>query len=152
MAEVLAWLVGGVLVVLCGIHAYWAFGGKRGYEAALPEVGSSGGFERASDAKKEKAFRPGKLATLLVAALLAVAAWATLELGGAVPRALFSERLSQAGGWFLGALFLVRAVGDFKYLGLFKRLKGTTFARWDTKLYTPLCFLLGSALLTITVL
>ncbi|NRF91294.1 DUF3995 domain-containing protein [Paenibacillus frigoriresistens] len=30
-------------------------------------------------------------------------------------------------------------MGDFKYVGLFKRVKQTRFATYDTFLFTPLC-------------
>ncbi|MDR3044215.1 MAG: DUF3995 domain-containing protein [Desulfovibrio sp.] len=45
----------------------------------------------------------------------------------------------------LGAafVFVVRAIGDFRYCGLFRRIRSTTFARWDARLYTPLCLLLA---------
>jgi hypothetical protein len=42
------------------------------------------------------------------------------------------------------ALGLVaRAVGEFKYVGFFKRVRGSRFARLDTLLYSPLCLLLA---------
>lgn len=46
----------------------------------------------------------------------------------------------------LGAafIFVVRAIGDFRYCGLFRRIRSTTFARWDARLYTPLCLLLAA--------
>jgi hypothetical protein len=43
----------------------------------------------------------------------------------------------------LAAGLLARTVGDFKYVGLFKRVRGTPFARLDTLLYSPLCLLLS---------
>jgi hypothetical protein len=39
----------------------------------------------------------------------------------------------------MGLVFLVRAVGEFKLVGFFKRVRGTSFARWDTWLFSPLC-------------
>jgi len=35
-------------------------------------------------------------------------------------------------------VFAARAVGDFKYMGFFKSVKGTKFALWDTRMYSPL--------------
>jgi hypothetical protein len=37
------------------------------------------------------------------------------------------------------AVFGLRAIGDFRYLGFFKRVTGTRFARADTLIYSPLC-------------
>lgn len=52
------------------------------------------------------------------------------------------------GAWALAALFGLRAVGDFRYVGLFKRVKDSPFARWDSRLFTPLCIAVaaGSAM------
>jgi hypothetical protein len=41
-------------------------------------------------------------------------------------------------------VFAVRAVGDFRYCGFFKRVKGTAFARKDTLIFSPLCTLLAA--------
>ncbi|EGD05771.1 hypothetical protein B1M_04736, partial [Burkholderia sp. TJI49] len=39
----------------------------------------------------------------------------------------------------LALIFAVRAVGDFRYVGFFKRIRGSRFARMDTLCYSPLC-------------
>ncbi|MBN3819698.1 DUF3995 domain-containing protein, partial [Paraburkholderia sp. Se-20369] len=39
----------------------------------------------------------------------------------------------------LALIFAVRAVGDFRYVGFFKRIRGSRFARLDTLCYSPLC-------------
>ncbi|WP_205190355.1 DUF3995 domain-containing protein, partial [Burkholderia sp. LMG 13014] len=39
----------------------------------------------------------------------------------------------------LALIFAVRAVGDFRYVGFFKRIRGSRFARMDTLYYSPLC-------------
>jgi hypothetical protein len=44
----------------------------------------------------------------------------------------------------LAAGLLARGIGDFNYLGLFKRLRGSRFATLDTYLYSPLCLLLAA--------
>ena len=46
----------------------------------------------------------------------------------------------------LGVVFLARSLGDFRLVGFFKRVKGSPFARLDTWVYTPLCLLLGLAI------
>ena len=55
-------------------------------------------------------------------------------------------------GWFfrvgtggVAAVFLLRAIGDFRYLGFFKTVRDTTFARNDSWLYSPLCALIASS-------
>ncbi len=59
-----------------------------------------------------------------------------------VPAALFKWPVL-----ILGFVFLVRAVGEFKLVGLFKRVRGTSFARWDTWLFSPLCLGISCAAL-----
>jgi glyoxylase-like metal-dependent hydrolase (beta-lactamase superfamily II) len=48
--------------------------------------------------------------------------------------------------WLCYALALglfARAVGDFRYVGFFKKVRGSRFARMDTFLYSPLCLMLS---------
>lgn len=72
---------------------------------------------------------------LLCAAVLVVwRAW-FVALGPAwVPR---------AGSWAIAIVFALRAVGDFRYVGFFKRARDTVFARHDTFVYSPLCLALA---------
>ena len=39
---------------------------------------------------------------------------------------------------------LARAIGEFKYVGFFKKVRGSKFARMDTLLYSPVCLLLSA--------
>lgn len=137
MISFLAWVVGGILLLLSAIHIYWLLGGRKGTHMAVPSTGT------------EPLFRPSKLATGIVAVLLALACWFVFELGGNV-RLLYSDSFIQYGGWILCVLFVLRAVGDFKWLGFFKRKKGIPFARWDSVLFSPLCLFLGIFLFIIT--
>ena len=43
----------------------------------------------------------------------------------------------------MAALFLARAIGDFRYVGWSKRVRGTRFARLDDMFYAPLCLTLA---------
>ncbi|QDY85357.1 DUF3995 domain-containing protein [Paenibacillus polymyxa] len=139
MLVLLSWAVGGILLVLSGMHLYWVFGGQKGAAAAIPSTGT------------DLLFKPSKIGTSIVAILLALAAWFVLELGGVVPLRFFHTFYS-CGAGLLSCLFILRSIGDFKWVGFFKRKKGTVFAKWDTVLYSPLCFLLGTAILIMMVL
>ncbi|WP_426446613.1 DUF3995 domain-containing protein [Paenibacillus sp. S-38] len=136
MQWILAGIVSGLLLGLSGVHAYWLFGGKKGLGAAVPS------------SETGPLFRPGPSAVALVTLLLALAAWAVLELGGIV-KLLYPEGMLPGIGWLLSGVFLLRGVGDFRWTGVFKRKTGTVFAKWDTLLYSPLCFAIGSALLAL---
>jgi hypothetical protein len=131
MIDAIAWIVGGILSLLSGIHLYWAAGGSWGGEAAVPSNGMA------------PLFRSSKTNTILVAVALALSGWFVLEFSGAVKSFLFSEWLLLYGGWALSVVFLLRAVGDFRWLGFFKKQTNTLFAKWDTRLHSPLCLFLG---------
>ena len=102
----------------------------RGVTGAVPSVGA------------KPLFVPSTRATLAVGvALLSFAALVAATAGWLcmpVPRPALVW-LSYA----LAAGLLARAVGEFKYVGFFKRVRGSRFARLDTRLYSPLCLLLG---------
>lgn len=49
----------------------------------------------------------------------------------------------KAAGWLIPLIFLLRAMGDFKYIGFFKKVKETDFAVRDTRFYSPLCLFIG---------
>lgn len=55
----------------------------------------------------------------------------------------------KTGIWAIFIVFIIRIVGNFWFYGLFKKIKDTSFAYWDTKLYIPLCLVMAG--LTIVV-
>ncbi|MBM9502444.1 DUF3995 domain-containing protein [Leptospira sp. 201903071] len=130
---ILSWIAGLILLFLSGIHFYWLVGGQTGGNKVIPEVNG------------KPAFLPGKPATLIVAILLLGAALLpiglTLENPIGIPKHLFYY-----GTFFLSAVFLLRAIGEFRLVGFFKSVRGTEFAKNDTKYYSPLCLLLSALL------
>jgi len=124
--------VSTVFAGLAGLHVYWAFGGHRGRKGAIPEV----------DGKP--LFRPGRAGTLVVAVLLAAAGALVLGRAAVGPRILpVPPILGLWGTWGVAAALIGRAIGDFNYVGFFKRRKATRFAELDTRLYSPLALALG---------
>ena len=124
----------GIFGSLALLHVYWALGGEAGRAAGVPSVGG------------KRLFEPSRFGTLLVAGALLVAAiviggiagW----LGGRVP--------SNVLRWLtlgISLVFLLRAVGDFRYVGFFRRPSETPFADWDRRLYSPLCLFIAAAAL-----
>ncbi len=125
-----------VFLILSGLHFYWALGGKIAFAEAIPK-NSSG----------ERVFNPSKFQSLLVGLGLLIFSWFYLVKIGFVPIDIPLKVLSIT-GWFIAAVFLLRAVGDFRYVGFFKKIKNTDFGRQDTRYYSPLCILLvGNAAL-----
>ena len=118
-----------VLFLLASLHVYWALGGRRGLAAALPQRAAGG----------PPAFVPGPPLTFGVAALLALGGMVSLGLGGLLQPHLVPDAWLRVLGSAGAAAFGARAVGDLRLVGFLKRVRGTTFARWDTALHSPLC-------------
>lgn len=78
----------------------------------------------------------------MVAFLLAVAGALVLE-RAAVGPGIVRPTVSLWGTRGVALALIGRAVGDFNHVGFFKRRKATTFARLDTRLYSPLALALG---------
>ena len=120
-----------VLVFLGAIHFYWAFGGRWGFENALP-----------TDKEGRRVLNPKKFDCAIVGAGLSLFALFYLVKAN-VLIVVLPNWIGNYAGWIIAAIFLVRAIGDFKYIGFFKKVKKTKFATYDSKYYSPLTFLLG---------
>jgi hypothetical protein len=132
----IAILLCSILVALSGVHVYWALGGTGGKGAVIPEDGG------------RPLLKPRPVVTFGIAGGLALAAAVAALRGGLFGPAGDHVGVCIAAG-ALGVLFVARAVGERHYVGLFKRVKGTRFARWDTWLFTPLCVIIAAGFLTL---
>ncbi|WP_171650260.1 DUF3995 domain-containing protein [Paenibacillus foliorum] len=122
----------GILMLLGLIHLYWAAGGKWGTKGVLP----------VREGETEPLFEPRPAGTAVIAVILFAISIMVLAHGGLLPG--FGPNVVT--GWgctIFAAAFLLRAIGDFRYLGFFKRVKSTRFAAMDTQLYSPLCLLMA---------
>lgn len=132
MKNILGILLAAIFAILSLFHVYWAAGGRFGGAVAVPTVGGS------------RSFSPSPFGTVLVAAALFIAMLTVLGqinfLGERIPRWIF--RWATFG---IAALFLLRAIGDFKLVGFFKQVNDTGFAFWDTYLFSPLCLFIAVA-------
>jgi Protein of unknown function (DUF3995) len=131
--QILAALIATIFFALSGIHIYWAMGGKWGMNAAVP-----------THATGKSIFSPSPLATLIVA--FGLFTMGIIQLKEIVS---FLDSISNPIFRFvefaIAFVFLVRAIGDFKYVGFFKKRIGTLFYYNDTKFYSPLCLLISIA-------
>jgi uncharacterized protein (DUF2062 family) len=134
MARLLALVVVVILSALGLLHVYWALGSRRVSAATIPHIDG------------RPAFTPSRLGTLAVAFALLSAA-ALVAIAGRLLADPLTPPVVRLGTFTLGAVFIARSLGDFRLVGLFKRARGSRFARLDTWVYTPLCFLLGLAAL-----
>jgi hypothetical protein len=123
-----------VLVSLAAAHVYWAALATAPGRGFVPESGG------------KPLFTPSRAVTLAVAAALLVAAYVAASRGALfhpAPRGSITHWLALAAA----LAFLLRAVGEFRYVGFFKRHRGTRFAYLDTWLFSPLCVAIGAAFL-----
>jgi hypothetical protein len=120
-----------IFFIIGGVHIYWFFGGKWGLDSAIPSTDSG-----------DVSMRPSKFATLMVAFGLISFGLFYLVMGG-----LLKIESTDATLKFVGVsipiIFLVRAIGDFNYVGFFKKTKNTHFAKMDRKYFSPLCLLIA---------
>jgi hypothetical protein len=107
--------------------------------ALWPAGGLSGAVPNESG---KPLFVPSVRATLAVGVVLLVFAFLVAATAGLVEVGLPMQVLSWA-CYTLALGLLARAIGDFKYVGFFKRVRGSSFARLDTLFYSPLCLLLA---------
>ena len=121
-----------VFLALSVIHIYWAFGGKRAVESTLPTT-PDGQF----------LFKPGLLSTLVVALGLLIFAVITVGDSGVLDPWI-DRPYFHFGTWAITLIFTLRAIGDFNFIGFTKKIKGTQFARNDSKIYSPLCLGIAS--------
>ena len=132
MTSLLSILLSTVFFILSGIHVYWGLGGKWAFDDVYPtkEDGTS------------LAKVPGIVASFIVATGLFVFGLFYL-INGQIISVVLPSYLSAYGYWVIGFIFFLRAVGDIKYFGMFKKIKKTSFAKKDTKIYTPLCIFIS---------
>jgi Protein of unknown function (DUF3995) len=111
------------------IHIYWLLGGRWGIDKAIPTAIQG----------NTPLFMPSRLATLVVA-------MGFLGMTSIVWAYYFqwvSPNLIKPFVYAIAGIFMLRGIGDFNYVGLFKKVKSTIFAQMDTQYYTPLCLILG---------
>ena len=124
-----------VFITLACVHVFWAFG-----------YGTLGGAAIPTRSDGRPLLRPSRGATLAVAMLLLVAAVVVLGDAG-ILAPIGPIMLYRVGAWVVGAVLLLRTIGDFRYVGLFKRERASRFARLDSRIYTPLCAALAAGTL-----
>lgn len=138
MAVVIAIVVSVVLFVIGLIHVYWFLGGRWGVSVVIPMRDN------------KRLFTPAKSATLVVVLLLWLTAFLLLAQTGLVNSGL-PAWIPHWGSWCAAIVLYLRVIGDFHWLGLFKRETSSAFATYDTRVFVPLCFLLASGIVIVLV-
>nr|WP_298999556.1 DUF3995 domain-containing protein [uncultured Allomuricauda sp.] len=130
--DVLAIFISITFTFLAVLHFYWSLFGIKSPEKVIPAIGA-----------EKKVKTPGKLAAALVG--LALLGFALVFLNRVIMYLDFYwlKYVSIS----IGMIFIVRALGDFKYVGFFKTSKDSKFSALDTRYYSPLCLLMGTLIL-----
>ena len=120
-----------VFTVLGGFHFYWIFGGVWGLKKVIPTKGN-----------EVSTMSIPKLATLIVGFVLVLFGLIYLAKSG-LTNVQPPNWVTNYGYWIIPSIFILRAIGDFKYVGFFKKIKNTEFGKSDSKLFSPLCLIIG---------
>ena len=134
-----ALVLAGVFILIAALHIWWALASDRAKSSRI-------GVVVPTRLDGTPLFRPGRTATLGVVLFLLTASLLVLQQGGilTLPGRAVTYRL---GSWLLAVVLVLRTVGDFRYVGMFKRERRTRFAGRDTRIYTPLCGVLAVSVL-----
>ncbi len=120
-----------IFTVLGGFHFYWLFGGVWGLKKTIP-----------TKSIEVKLLPIPKLATLIVALVL-VSFGLIYLVKSELIKIQIPNWITNYGYWGISSLFILRAIGEFKYVGFFKKIKNTEFAKADSKVFSPLCLIIG---------
>jgi hypothetical protein len=120
-----------ILIALGLLHFYWALGGELGFSKSLPTKETG-----------ERVLNPKKMDSVLVGmGLTAFGIFYVFQTG------LIASNLpgwiTNYAGWIIPIIFLLRAMGEFNYVGFFKKVKTTEFGKLDTKYFSPFCLVIG---------
>ena len=128
-----------IIAFAAGFHGAWALGGQLGLSVSLPQ--RADGTPVMSH--RFSWWRPAAGAIALLLGVLAV-----LLLGRAHVLALpLPDGVERAALLAVGVAFVARALVPNRFVGFFKSQRGTRWAKYDTRLYSPLFLLLGMLVL-----
>nr|WP_121272278.1 DUF3995 domain-containing protein [Pedobacter schmidteae] len=120
-----------IFLLIALLHIYWAFGGTWAIDSAIP-----------TNSDEKKMFSPGILGTLTVALGLLFFMLTDLTLVGFITFDIAKNIIHYLVPG-IAIIFLIRALGDFNYVGFTKRHIQSKFAKMDTRFYSPLCLFIA---------
>lgn len=127
----LSLLLALIFAVISVFHFYWFFGGAWGAKHVIPSTNNS----------SKKVAIP-KFVTLLVAIVFVGFSLVYLLKADLIIVEAPSFILDY-GYWFISIIFIARAIGEFRFVGFFKKIKHTDFSKADSKIFSPLCIAIG---------
>lgn len=131
IVEILAIIQSIIFAILSGFHFYWFFGGIWGLDKVIP-----------TKINEEYTLTIPKFATLIVALALFSFGLTYLIKAGLITFTL-PDFVTDYAYWFIPIIFILRAIGEFNYVGFFKKIKDTKFAKADDAIFSPICLVIG---------
>lgn len=116
-----------IFLAISVLHFYWGVGGRWAINSVVP-----------TNEQGEKILKTNSASCFVVGIGLLLFAFYYLMLAGNLKFPLPKFLLNSV-GWVIPGIFLLRAIGDFNYVGFSKKIKSTTFARLDTAYFVKLC-------------
>jgi len=123
-----------ILFIASAFHFYWGFGGRYGSNVSIPQYSNGA-----------RVFNPSSSLTIIVGVTLIGGAVSILAVANYVTLPI-PTNLLRAAVALLMVVFVIRAMGWFHYVGFFKKIRSTPFARYDTWFYCPLFLFLSISL------
>ncbi len=130
-----------ILAIAASFHLHWAFGGRYGFSVSLPQRPDG----RPIYDHLLPLWRIGALFVALGLIGIGLLALDRAE----VMRTGLDRELVTAVLALVGVAFVARALAWHRYVGVFKTLRTTRWARYDTRFYCPLFFSLGVSLVAL---
>ena len=129
----------GIIAFAAAFHLSWALGGRRGLPISLPQQPDGTPVM----AHRLPWWRPAAGGVALFLAGLAILLLVQAEhLHLPLPAEVVRPTLLA-----VGVTFILRSLVPNRYVGFFKTLRSTRWAKYDTRLYSPLFLLLGILIL-----
>ncbi len=113
------------------LHFYWASGGQLWYSEVLP-----------TNSLNTQRLNPSPTAALIVAFGMLLMAVVVIGCQGVFDKYL-NRKYFRYGTLLISLIFLLRAIGDFRFVGFFKTVTETRFGINDTLFFSPLCLLIS---------
>ena len=133
MGEVVSILLAFIFALLSALHFAWAVGVKWGFDASLP-----------TNEQGEKVLNPKTIDCIIVG--LGLGFFSVFYLSKYyIIQLTLNDAVDSIASWLIPIIFFLRFIGDFRYFGIFKKLKTTAFGKLDSRFIMPLC--LGLSLL-----
>ena len=131
MKSILARILTIIFFILSIIHFYWSLGGKWGFEIAIP-----------SNEQGIKILKPSTIDCIVIGSLLLLFGFVYHFSQKSLKNKLLDSTRKLL-LWIIPIIFLIRSIGDFRFVGFFKQVTATEFASLDTTFYSPLCLIIA---------